>query len=307
MPARGLVPRLVTALAAATALVALSATPAVAAESSYPVAPNIVTASAKAATDPAQAPPGANVAGCHSDEHPEPVILVNGTFANQEDDFGALAPSLANAGYCVYTFAYGAPAHSYIQSIGHIPASARELADEVSHVRATTGARKVDLVGHSQGGMLAEYYAKLLGGAPHVDKLVGLSPSTHGTTLFGLTKLARALPRVNEAAATACPACTEQEAGSTVINRLDDGAIAQPGVDYTVIETRYEAVVTPVGSSFIHESGVQNEYVQDYCPADAVDHVNLPYDRVAFRLVENALDPAGAAPPNCFEEFPYPA
>jgi pimeloyl-ACP methyl ester carboxylesterase len=309
LPTR-LLPRFVkaaAAVAAATALVALATTPAAAAEPSYPVAPNIVAAGAKAATNPAQAPPGANVAGCHSDEHPEPVILVDGTFANQEDDFGALAPTLANSGYCVYTFAYGAPAHSYIQSVGHVPASARELGDEVSRVLATTGADKVGLVGHSQGGMLAEYYAKVLGGASHIDEIVGLSPSTHGTTLLGLTKLAAALPGVDAVATSLCPACTDQEAGSAVIERLDDGPIAQPGVDYTVIETRNEAVVTPVGSAFIHEPGVHNEYVQSSCPFDAVDHVNLPYDRVVFQLVENALDPATAEHPNCAQEFPYPA
>jgi triacylglycerol esterase/lipase EstA (alpha/beta hydrolase family) len=298
--------RLAPAVAAAASLIALAASPA-AATPSYPVAPNIVAGAAKAATDPAQAPPGANVAGCHSDEHPHPVILVNGTFANQEDDFGALAPTLANSGYCVYTFAYGAPAHSFIQSTGHVPASARELGAEVSRVLATTGAKKVDLIGHSQGGMLAEYYAKLLGGARHVDKIVGLSPSTHGTSLLGLTALAKALPGVNQLAASACPACTDQEAGSEVIKRLDSGAIAQPSVDYTVIETRNEAVVTPVGSSFIREPGVHNQYVQSSCPFDVVDHVDLPYDRVVFQLVENALDPASAQHPNCAQEFPYPA
>jgi hypothetical protein len=112
---------------------------------------------------------------------------------------------------------------------------------------------------------------------------------------------------VNPAIATACQACVEQEAGSPVIERVDDGPIAQPGVDYTVIETLNETVVTPVGSAFIREPGVHNEYVQDYCPLDTVDHVNLPYDRVVFQLVENALEPATAEYPNCAVEFPFPA
>src|SRR5579875_1252706 len=295
-------------LAAALALAALglSAAPASAA-ASYPVAPDIAVAAALAARDPAQAPPGANVPGCHSSAHPYPVVLVNGTFANAEDDFGALAPTLANAGYCVYTFAYGAPSSQFVQSIGAVPQSAQTLASFVQYVLAATGAPKADLVGHSQGGMLAEYYAKLLGGAPYIHDLVGLSPTTHGTTLDGLTTLAGYFPGANQFTGALCPACTGQEAGSPVIRALDNGPIAQPGVSYTIIETRNETVVTPVGSSFISEPGVTNEYVQSFCPLDTVDHVNLPYDQVVFQLVLNALDPATARAPDCLHAFPYPA
>jgi hypothetical protein len=44
------------------------------------------------------------------------------------DDFGGLAPTLANAGYCVYTFDYGAPSSQLIQSTGPVRASAQTLA-----------------------------------------------------------------------------------------------------------------------------------------------------------------------------------
>ena len=47
---------------------------------------------------------------------------------------------------------------------------------------AATGAAKVSMVGHSQGGMMPRYYIKFLGGASKVDDLVGLSPSNHGTS-----------------------------------------------------------------------------------------------------------------------------
>jgi hypothetical protein len=79
------------------------------AAAAYPVVPNIVAGIADAVPNPAAPPAGADVTGCHSAAHPIPVVLVNGTFANAMDDFGALAPTLANAGYCVYTFSYGAP------------------------------------------------------------------------------------------------------------------------------------------------------------------------------------------------------
>lgn len=277
------------------------------AQTNYPVIPSLVAGVAAALPNPAAAPPGANIPGCSSSAHPTPVVLVNGTFANATDDFGGLAPTLANAGYCVYTFDYGAPSSQFIQSIGSVPASAQQLASFVQQVLAETGAAKVDLVGHSQGGMLAEYYVKLLGGAQHVRDLVGLSPTTHGTTLDGLTGLASFFPGANQIVGSACQACVDQEAGSPVIQQLDNGPIAQAGVNYTIIETLDELVVTPVGSSFIHESGVTNEYVQQFCPLDLVDHADLPYDQVVFRLVMNALDPATARFPNCLLEFPAPA
>jgi pimeloyl-ACP methyl ester carboxylesterase len=235
------------------------------------------------------------------------VVLVNGTFANAEDDFGALAPTLANAGYCVYTFDYGAPSSQFVQSIGPVPQSARTLAAFVQQVLAATGAGQVDLVGHSQGGLLAEYYAKILGGAPYVHDLVGLSPTTHGTTLDGLTVLSGYYPGANQFLGSACQACIDQQAGSPVVTALDRGPIAQRGVTYTIIETRNETVVTPVGSSFIREPGVTNEYVQSFCPLDTVDHADLSYDQAVFRLVFNALDPATAHAPDCLHAFPYPA
>lgn len=277
------------------------------ARAQHPVAPDAAVGMALAVLNPAAQPAGTNVPGCRSVIDPFPVILVNGTFSVAEDDFGGMAPSLANAGYCVYTFNYGGNAPTdLIQAIGPIATSAQMLAAFVEQVKATTGAAQVDLVGHSQGGMLSEYYAKVLGGAPNVHTLVGLSPTTHGTTLDGITALADVFPDAPEVVESLCPACVQQEIGSAVITTLDTGPIAQPGIQYTIIETTNEIVVTPVGSSFIAEAGVVNEFVQQFCPLDVVDHTNLPYDNVVIQLVKNALAPATALAPNCLQEFPFP-
>ena len=152
--------------------------------------------------------------------------------------------------------------------------------------------------------MLTEYYTKLLGGARNVHSIVALAPTTHGTTLDGIDSQSLQYPGANALVATQCPACTDQDAGSAVITRLDDGPIAQRGITYTVIETKNETVVTPVGSSFIQESGVTNEYVQTFCPLDTVDHTDLAYDNVVIQLMKNALTPRLARKPNCMLEFP---
>lgn len=291
------------------ALVVLGVAAPGASAADYDVAPNLLSGVIRTLPDPAAPPAGANDFSCRpSAAHPYPLVLVPGTFSTMGDDFAALAPTLANAGYCVFALNYGyVHPDDLIQAVGPVPTSAQQLAAFVNRVRSATGVARVDLVGHSQGGMLAEYYAKLLGGAPKVHRIVGLSPTTHGTTLVGLTNLAHALPLLNAAVGSACRACYDQEIGSDVIRRLDAGPIAQPGVQYTVIETRFEAVVTPVGSAFIREPGVTNRYVQDSCLNDLTGHVNLVYDQVTFRLVMNALSPGTARSPQCFKAFPFPA
>lgn len=40
--------------------------------------------------------------------------------------------------------------------------------------------------GHSQGGILGRYWMKYLDGAGKVNRMVGIAPITHGTTLSGL-------------------------------------------------------------------------------------------------------------------------
>lgn len=274
----------------------------------YFVAPNFFAGLWTAFWDPTAVPAGANLTGCKSTVDPHPVVLVNGTFNVMSDSFGALAPDLANAGYCVYTFNYGnIPNNPFpmVQAIGPVVESALQLDGFVNQVQQETGAATVDIIGYSQGGLVAEYYAKIYGGAPNIHSFVGLGPSTHGTTLDGLTQFANFLPGANQTLAEFCPACADQEVGSTVVNTLSAGPIAQPGVKYTVIDTQYETVVTPVGSSFILEPGVTNEYIQSYCPYDYVDHVDLPYDNVVIQLVKNALTPATAKAPNCQIAFPY--
>jgi triacylglycerol esterase/lipase EstA (alpha/beta hydrolase family) len=260
---------------------------------------------------PQTPPPGADN-GCQpSAAHPEPVILVNGTFANQDDNWQAASPLLANHGYCVFTFNYGGPsASSIVQGSGDIVTSAGQLGTFVSKVLAATGAAKVDLVGHSQGGMMPRYYLKFLGGAAHVDKLVALAPSNHGTTLDGLTALVTALGQVlgsglvNGAINALCTACVQQEVGSPFLTNLNAGGETVAGVSYTVIESRYDEVVTPYTSAFLSGSGVTNILLQNQCGLDLSDHLEIAADPVALADVLNALDPAHPVRVPCLAVLP---
>ncbi|MGH8920950.1 MAG: esterase/lipase family protein, partial [Acidimicrobiales bacterium] len=277
--------RWLPAVLATVALTALAAQ-AVAA-SGYPVTSNLYAGIAQSLKDPSAPPPGVNVASCQpSSAHPRPVVLITGTFGNMTDDWAGLGPTLANAGYCVYSTPIGGYPKSIVQTIGHVTGSAKQISSYVDQVQAKTGAAQVDLIGHSQGGLIGEYYLKLLGGASKVHSFVGLSPTTHGTTLDGLAYLAKAFPGGEALVGAACAACADQIVGSSVVRAVGDGPIAQSDVDYTVIETRNEFVVTPAGSAaFIAEPGVHNLWVQDTCPADLADHAGLSYSKTVYGLV----------------------
>jgi triacylglycerol esterase/lipase EstA (alpha/beta hydrolase family) len=84
---------------------------------------------------------GANpLFGRPSSTRPHPVILVHGVLANQNVAWEAVAPTLANAGYCVYTFTYGQVVYSgNLGGIADINASATQLSSFVNTVRSWTG------------------------------------------------------------------------------------------------------------------------------------------------------------------------
>ncbi|HLI33011.1 MAG TPA: alpha/beta fold hydrolase [Solirubrobacteraceae bacterium] len=123
--------------------------------------------------------------GCRpSAQHPYPVVLVQTTLANEGSNWVTLAPLLADNGCCVYAFNYGATQHSLggrIDALDHIERPAEELSTFLDRMLAQAGARQIDLVGHSQGGMMPNHCLGFLGGAPKVHMLIGLAPSNHGT------------------------------------------------------------------------------------------------------------------------------
>jgi triacylglycerol esterase/lipase EstA (alpha/beta hydrolase family) len=253
-------------------------------------------------------PPGANNFSCKpSAAHPRPVILVHGTFADMSDSWQALSPLLADDGYCVFALNYGSYDGSGavgVYATGDIAQSAAELSTFVNRVLAATGASKVDLVGHSQGGMMPRYYLEFLGGAAKVNTLIGLAPSNHGTTLEGLFTLAGYFPGASALVGTVCPACEQQDAGSPFLANLNAGGDTVPGVNYTVIESANDEVVTPYTSAFLSGPNVTNILLQKQCVLDQGEHLSMPYDHIADADVLSALDPAHRVMPACTPVLP---
>jgi triacylglycerol esterase/lipase EstA (alpha/beta hydrolase family) len=284
-------------ISSAAVLVSVFCATGASAQTALPVNYDFGSAVLSAFNAPTVSPPGANNWSCKpTAAHPYPVVLVHGTLANMDDNWQAASPILANHGYCVFAFNYGgaSPTDDF-QGTGDIATSAGQLASFVNEVLAATGASKVDLVGHSQGGMMPRYYISFLGGASKVDKLVALAPSNYGTTLDGLTVLGTTLgllAPVNSVLSTTCEACVEQEEGSSFLATLNaDPTVSS--VSYTVIESRDDEVVTPYTNAFLPAGpNVTNITLQNQCPLDESDHLEIANDPVAMADMLNALDPA---------------
>ena len=209
-------------------------------------------------------------------------MIVHGTFGDSQNLLQRLTWSIHSAGYCVYALDYGN------RATGPIEDSAAQLKAFVDKVLAATGAAKVSMVGHSQGGMMPRYYIKFLGGASKVDDLVGLAPPNHGTANPLLLT-----PGLNYL----CPSCLQQKTGSSFLTHLNAGDETPGPVSYTNIATSHDEVVLPYTSGFLAGPSTTNIRLQDRCPFDLADHLLIPSDGPAIRLALNALGRTGPADP----------
>ncbi|MDZ5619433.1 alpha/beta fold hydrolase [Nocardioides sp. HM23] len=272
---------------------------------SYNFLLSAVTAGAKVDADP----PGGNDWSCRpTARHPRPVVLVHGTAGNKNSNWQTYSPLLANEGYCVFALTYGVPpgAPPIQDQLGGITAmqsSARQLKAFVARVLRATGASKVDIVGHSQGTLIPEYYVKFLGGAKHVKRYISLAPLWHGTTIANYYRLLAKVFGVPEDQIPLCQACGQYAATSDFMRRLRAGGLVVGDIEYTNIMTKYDQLVVPYSSG--REPGMRNVVVQDHCRTDYSEHFEIAADPVAARIVLNTLDPAHKRPVPCMVVLPF--
>lgn len=261
-----------------------------------------------AALNPNASPAGSNVPCKLTPEHPRPVILVHAMGANQALNWTSTAPYLANRGFCVYSFTYGA--NWFLPSVGGLKKMAGnsvELQNFVDRTLARTGASQVDLVGHSEGTTISANYIKNLGGATKVKNLVGLAPNYEGTTLYGLTKLADALPRpLRNVLDSVCGACADYSPSSDFVKSLaSDGRTWDPRVTYTNIQPRLEEIVLPNSSGQMQAPNATNLRTSTGCSLDLSDHVSIASSKRAHGLMLDALDPGNTEEVPCAFNPPF--
>ncbi|MEZ5151050.1 esterase/lipase family protein [Rhodococcus zopfii] len=258
-----------------------------------PPATSSAEASAYAESHPDAAPPGSNDFSCiPSAQHPRPVVLAHGTDSNSYTDFAALAPLLEDSGWCVYALNFGKAPGADDYGTGDIRVSARQFGDFVDTVRAETGAGTVDVVGFSQGATVSRYYINRLGGAPAVDRWIGVASPSYGGTFYGLGPIAGQIPGASDIVADEFSVALVQQAqGSELLTELNNPTDTVPGVEYTTIGTRVDEVIQPPSNVALHGPGAVNLVIQDLCPDNLTGHFNMPYDNFSLALIRQTLDP----------------
>ncbi|MGW4328885.1 esterase/lipase family protein [Nocardia sp. NPDC004573] len=259
---------------------------------------------------PDASPPGANRQDCTpSAAHPRPVVLVHGTWLNAYDTYAYLSPRLARAGYCVYAFNYGrsgllegggiGPVLPGRYGVGAMEESARQLRDFVEQVRTATGADRVDIIAHSQGGPVSSQYMKFEGGADKVGKLISFGATHHGTSLMGMATLGRLITNLGVNILgfyepIVGRANIQQAVGSAFYTTLNEHGDTVPGVEYTSVGTRHDEVSNPYEWTFLTpgpDAVVHNITLQDGCAQDMSDHLTIMYSPRAASIALHALDP----------------
>ena len=258
--------------------------------------------------------PGTKVSGtndftCTPRKGTHPVVLIPGTTEDAFITWSYYGPRLKAAGFCVYTFNYNPMTHPLVEAVsttGNIYSTAAFMAHFVDKVLKSTGADKVDLVGHSQGGgPLPRAYIKYYGGDKKVNHLIGIVPSNKGTSILGMEKFLNepGTPANTIMSAGAryrnLESAPQQLQGSTFLKELNAGGMTTPGVKYTVIATRFDNRVFPWTNALIPEPGARNIVIQDVCPLDHSAHTNITYDPMTYQVVANALEPQRATPVRC--------
>ncbi|MGI8879815.1 MAG: lipase family alpha/beta hydrolase [Jatrophihabitans sp.] len=157
---------------------------------------------------------------------------------------------------------------------GDLKAQAKVLGTAVTRARSRTGARSVDLIGYSAGGVVARLWVRD-GGASQVRRVVTLGSPQHGTDLASLA--GSALP-------DACPtACQQLATDSDLLRTLNAGDETPAGPVFVSIWSSVDQIVEPPDSAKL--AGATNIVIQDVCAGSQVAHGQLPTDPVVTAMV----------------------
>jgi pimeloyl-ACP methyl ester carboxylesterase len=217
-----------------------------------------------------------------------PILLVPGTTLNPRADFSwnwERALSAKQWPYCTVELPGNA--------MGDIRLAGEYVVYAIRAMHALAG-RRIDVVGHSQGGMVPRWALRYWPDTrAMVDDLVGLSPNNHGT----LDAVAVCIP-------DCAPSIWQQRPNAEFMAALNSSQETFPGISYTSVFTLTDEVVVPnfgnTGSSSLHGGGgrIANVAIQQVCPLDVSEHIGIgTYDRTAYELAIDAITHDGPANP----------
>ncbi|MDT0531774.1 alpha/beta fold hydrolase [Micromonospora sp. DSM 115977] len=214
-----------------------------------------------------------------------PVIVVGG-LSGIASAYGPLASRLRVDGYRVWV--YQLPN----LGLGDIPTSARAFSSFVGQIRASTGAAKVDIVAHSEGGLVSRYFIKSLGGTSSVGRYVSLGTPQYGTYVANIVKF------LGLGSCAGIVACQQMSIGSSFLAGLNDGDDTPGTVRWTAVRTLQDELVRPVDNATLAD-GATNVLIQSACPLRVVGHLGLVLDGTTYTVIRQALRDEPIRP-NCF-------
>ncbi len=222
-------------------------------------------------------------------DRPYPVVLIHGTISSK-NVWQNLVNSLREDGFVVFAPDYG------VHGTQDIPASTEDVGAYIEQVLAATGAEQVDIVGHSQGGLLARYWINEMGGEEYVHHLVTLGSPHKGTTILGmLGGMVTGETTQRMAAATIRrvfgAAGMQQVIGSPLLDTLAASPDTRPLIRYSCFATRNDTTVVPQENCFLDATDnplVRNDFLQDVGIAK-VRHEEMPSHPAVQELVHQVL------------------
>jgi triacylglycerol lipase len=213
--------------------------------------------------------PNSGDVGMISESEKQPVVLVHGHSGSILGDasvavyWSYIKANLVNDGFDVYLITLGNAA------MQDIKISAGELQTFVDGVLAKTGASKVDVVCHSEGGLVARYYIKNLGGAAKVDDLVTISTPHRGTSMAHL-----AMGLLGEGT-------SQMEVASPFIQELNSGETLTGDVEYTSLFSHGDEVVVP-GKNGFFDGAVNVNFV-------FLEHAGILFTPDPYKVIRGAI------------------
>lgn len=211
--------------------------------------------------------------------YPYPIILIHGTGADNSY-WEKLATQLREIGYCVFAPNYGNFAYNPLHD------NALQVASYCDAVLTVTSAKKLILIGHSQGGLLARFYS-----VHHPDKVgavITLAATHKPTAVADFIKSTHM--GENALKDLFGHAGWEQINGSPFYTDLEKHSCVDNGVQYTCLATRTDGTVVPPEHSFLEPGGnIHNMWVQDIFPKSRVPHTLMPTDKDVRSIVVNTL------------------
>ncbi|MEV6811754.1 alpha/beta fold hydrolase [Micromonospora sp. NPDC051296] len=213
-----------------------------------------------------------------------PVIVVGG-LSGFAAVYEPLAARLRADGYRVWI--YELPN----LGLGDIAASANSLRGFVGQVRSATGSAKIDLVAHSEGGLVSRYYIKNLGGGDTIGRYISLGTPQYGTYVANIVAF------LGLGSCAGIVACQQMTIGSSFLAALNAGDDTPGAVRWTTVRTWQDELVRPVDNATLAD-GATNVLIQSRCPLRVVGHLGLVVDGTTYTIIRQALRDE-AIRPNC--------